>query len=199
MKFRRILLPLSLLLVTTSCANESVQYEYKGIYYSENEISKETIEWLAVYNSLSEEEQRIINFMPSDLSPKYDAAHTFNFKDLELINHKAEEIEIINTNNKNNNVLKCKEDIKTFVNWFNKQVLWLSEYNKEETENNKYFIYDQNNELEKYEIKVNGETMFTYVEINSSNLETQLRDIIVNDLVYNMRDLSPIPFITYKK
>lgn len=50
-------------------ASENVIY-YEGTAYSRDELSIETIKWLEVYNSLSEESKQVINYIPYELVPK---------------------------------------------------------------------------------------------------------------------------------
>ena len=41
--------------------------EYQGQYFSEEELSPDTLKWLDNYYSLSEEEQQAISYIPSEL------------------------------------------------------------------------------------------------------------------------------------
>ena len=44
--------------------------EYQGQYFSEEELSPDTLEWLDNYYSLSEEEQLAISYIPAELIPQ---------------------------------------------------------------------------------------------------------------------------------
>lgn len=52
-----------------TAASENVIY-YEGTAYSRDELSSDTIKWLEVYNSLSEESKLTINYIPYELLPK---------------------------------------------------------------------------------------------------------------------------------
>lgn len=52
-----------------TAASENVIY-YEGTAYSRDELSSDTIEWLEVYNSLSEESKLTIDYIPYELLPK---------------------------------------------------------------------------------------------------------------------------------
>lgn len=41
--------------------------EYNGSLYNVSDLSEETIEWLEWYNSLTEEDQKTISYIPPDL------------------------------------------------------------------------------------------------------------------------------------
>lgn len=94
-KYLSIIISLLILTVFTSMnafAVDNKQYvEFHNQRYKISELSKETLDWLKWYNSLSDDSKEMVNYVPGELleksllSPKGDSAVLDHKVDLEII------------------------------------------------------------------------------------------------------------------
>ena len=94
-KYLSIIISLLILTVFTSMnafAVDNKQYvEFHNQRYKISELSKETLDWLKWYNSLSDDSKEMVNYVPGELleksllSPKGDIAVLDHKVDLEII------------------------------------------------------------------------------------------------------------------
>lgn len=94
-KYLPIIISLLILTVFTSMnafAVDNKQYvEFHNQRFKISELSKDTLDWLKWYNSLSDDSKEMVNYVPGELleksllSPKGDSAALDNKVDLEII------------------------------------------------------------------------------------------------------------------
>ena len=94
-KYLSIIISLLILTVFTSInsfAVDNKQYvEFHNQRFKISELSKETLDWLNWYNSLSDDSKEMVNYVPGELleksllSPKGDSAALDHKVDLEII------------------------------------------------------------------------------------------------------------------
>ena len=94
-KYLSIIISLLILTVFTSMnsfAVDNKQYvEFQNQRYKISDLSKETLDWLKWYNSLSDDSKKMVNYVPGELleksllSPRGDSAALDHKVDLEII------------------------------------------------------------------------------------------------------------------